>query len=53
MDLFRRAQQTDGKLFFKFEFVFELMAENRKYSNEYRGVDFDQSAMCNISIDSF
>ena len=30
MDFFQRALQTDEKLFSNFEFVFELMAENRK-----------------------
>ena len=38
--------QTYGKLFSKFKFVFELMAENRKNSNEKRGVNVEQSAMC-------
>ena len=37
-----------------FEFVFELLTENRKkkHSNELRGVKIDQSSMCYISMDS-
>ena len=38
--------------FSNFEFVFELLAENRKYSNEWRGVIIDQITMCYISMDS-
>ena len=30
MDSLQRALQTNGKLFSNFNFVFELMAENRK-----------------------
>ena len=38
--------------FSNFEFVFELLAENRKYSNEWRSVNIDQIAMCYISMNS-
>ena len=45
----QRVLQTNEKILFKF--VFELMAETKKYSNELRGVNIDQSAMCYISMD--
>ena len=32
MDLYEQTLQTNGKLFSNFEFVFEFMAENRKFS---------------------
>ena len=38
--------------FFNFEFVFELLAENRKIVKRIEGVNIDQSAMCYISMDS-
>ena len=40
--------QTNGKLFTNFNFVFELLTETEKYSN---CVNMDQSAMCYISMD--
>ena len=42
MDLSRQALQIYGKFISNFNFVFELLTENRKYSNR---VNIDQSAM--------
>ena len=52
MNLFQRALQTNGKLFTNFELVFEFLAENIIFSNQYQGVIIDQSVMCYISMDS-
>ena len=52
MDWSQRALQTNGKLFLYFKLVFELLPKTEIYSNEYRGVNIDQSAMCYISMDS-
>ena len=58
MDSSERAQETNGKLFSNFVFVFEILAENRKfspktekYSKEQRGVNIDQIAMFYILMD--
>ena len=52
MDSSRHALQTNGKLFFYFEFLFEFLTENRIFSKEYQGVIIDQFTMCYISMDS-
>ena len=36
-----------------FHFFFQLMADNKKYSNEQRVVNMDLNAMFYISMDSF
>ena len=51
MNLSQRALKTYGKIFFKFKIVFELSTENqKKNSNELRGVNIYQIAMCYVSI---
>ena len=53
MDLSQWALQTNGKFFFfYFELVFTFLAENKFFSKEWRGVNIDQIAMFNVSMDS-
>ena len=49
----QRALETDGKFFFQILNSFSnYWPKSKKYSNEYRGVNIDQSAMHYISMDS-
>ena len=53
MDLSRPALRTNAKHFSNFEFIFELLAENRKiFERIERQLDIDQSAICYLSMDS-
>ena len=55
MDMSQQALQTNGKLFFSnFLFVFKLMAKKqKKYSNELRVMNIDQSAVWYMYINGF
>ena len=44
---------AENRFFSNFKFVFEIFAKNsEKDSNEYRGVNIDEIAICYISMDS-
>ena len=53
MDSSQQALQTNGNLLLNSNFFQISGRKPKKYSNEYRGMNIYQSAMCYVSIDSF